>query len=245
MQDPVIIKEIHIARHEPHPELMRIPIRDLLERAVRSQRLWELRKGAEQRAREMRMPAEAVDLLREARRRYGDSRGSGLVLRRGVHMGRAADSQRGSEERCDELRLLVFQCAQDSRTRDEGVFAVAFQRIEADDAAGQLVEGLVDVGEQELRGVEVGQHLALLDVLLDVRRHVIGQVRAAPRVHKDAAEDLLEDLCHEGVFALALVRDKRRREVGDFQDPGEGLVHEGFVDAEGDGGGYLGEDFGV
>jgi len=35
------------------------------------------------------------------------------------------------------------------------------------------------VGEQELRCVEVRQQLTLLDVLLDVRRRVISQVRAA------------------------------------------------------------------
>ena len=128
---------------------------------------------------------------------------------------------------------------------DESVFAFAFEVVEPNDAGWVLIERLVDVREEQLGYIVVGENHAFLDISFVVGGDIVCEVWSTSWVHEDTTEDLLENLGHKSVFAFSLVCDNRRGKIGDFEDSRKGVVDEGFVDAEGGCMRDAGENFGI
>ena len=195
MQNRKIIPDIQIARPQVDLQLMRIPAQNLLQLRVRRPRGLERVKGGDDRAGEVRMPADALHLRGAGVHAHG--RVHGLLVERGVVvMDHAAHRHGSREQRLEQMGVFVEQGVERLHAGDEGVFALAFEPVPALDLDRVLVVRVVDVGQQDLAGVVVRQPGGSLGVFFVVRGHVEGFLAAAPGVLEDGAEDLFEHLGH-------------------------------------------------
>ena len=235
MQQPEIVPHVQIARLEIQVELVRRAAEDALELQVRAPGGLVGDVGGQERAGQVRVPAETLEgvgrgfcfffaiffavFLAGRVRGYGDV-DDGLVERdAGVEARQAAHCRGRTVEVGIQRRVFLAHGVQGGGDADPGVVAGAFEAVEAHYLDGVFEEGVVAVGEEELRGIVVGDAEAAGGVV-GVGRDVEGLVVAADRVDVDGGEEAFEDVGDKIVVVGAFGGEGGDGEVGDLDDAG-------------------------
>ena len=171
------------------------------------------------------MPPYALDLLGKARLNSHGRVDGRLVERVAVEAGDAADGHGGVAEVAVEVGKLGSKLGEGGEGGDPGVFAPAFEAVEALDLVRGVVEGVVGMGEEELRGVVVGYADGPFGVVA-VGGDVEGLIGATDRMDEDASKQSLQ---HEGIDVVpvvALVFHIRLGEIDYLHDSGRARVQQ-------------------
>ena len=206
-------------------QLVGVAAHHLLEAAVRQPRVRVLAVRRQQRARQVGVPAHALDLVRAARIRGQGRVDGGLVEGGAVEAGDAADGHGGVAQVVVKGGEFALEGREGGGRGDPGVFATAFEAVEALDVVRGVVEGVVGVREEQLRGVVVGDAEGAFGVFA-VGGDVEGLVGAADGMDEDAAEEALQDEGVEVVFVGSLFFEVRGGEVDDFHNSGRGGIEQ-------------------
>lgn len=220
-----VVPEVEIARLQDERQLVVVAAHDLLEAPVREPGPGVLAVGRQQRARQVRVPARALELAREARVRGQGRVDGGLVEGVAVEAGDAADGHGGVVQVVVEIGELLPKVCEGGLDGDPGVFALSFQAVEALDLVGGVVEGVVGMREEQLGGVVVGYAHCPFGVFA-VGGDVEGLIGAANGVDEDTSKEAFEHESVDVIPVVSLVLEIRRRKMDDFDDSKRGWVQQ-------------------
>lgn len=219
VQEAEVVPDVQIARLEDELELVRVPAQNLLKLQMREARFFVLVVRREQGAGQIRMPADALYVIGGAGL-HDDGRADGRLIQGvSVEAGYAANGHGRVAQMMIRVRGFVFEGFQRGEDGHKGILALAFETVEALNLDGVVVEGVIGVWKQNLRGVVVWQADFTRGVV-GVRGDVEGLVGAADRVDEDRAKEAFEDESIKVVDVIAFVFDVGTGKIDDFYDSG-------------------------
>lgn len=193
---------------------------------MRAASLLEGVEGRQEAARQVWMPAHALDPVRRADFLTNGRIDGGLKECRGVELRHSAEYHGRGAEHFVELGLLIPQGGKRGEAVDERVLAGALHRVETLYADRIIVVSVVDVREEDLVGVVVRELDHTLGVLAIVRGYLEGLVGAAHGVLEDRAKEAFEDLRDQVVPLSAFPIDVDFGEVRNPDDACAGLLQQ-------------------
>ena len=221
VQETEVVPDVQIARLEDELELMRVPAQNVLKLQMREARFFVFVVRREQGAGQIRMPADASYLIRGAGL-HGDGRADGRLIQGvSVEAGYAANGHGRVAQMMIGRRGFFFEGLQGREDGHKCILALALKAVEALNLDGVVVEGVIGVWEQNLRGVVVWQADFPRGVV-GVRGDVEGLVEAADRVDEDRAKKAFEDEGVKVVDVIAFVFDVGTGKIDDLYNSGGG-----------------------
>ena len=193
---------------------------------MRAASLLEAVEGRQEAARQVWMPAHALDPVRRADFLTNGRVDCGLKECRRVELRNTAEDHGRGAERFVEFGLLIPEGGERGEAVDERILACALHRVETLYADGIIVVSVVDVREEDLVGVVVGELDDTLGIVAIVRGYLEGLVGAAHGVLEDRAKEAFEDLRDQVVPLSAFTTDVDFGEVRDSDDACVGLLQQ-------------------